>query len=95
MHGLIALVQNHVHMVAAHFSGRFDALPGFFDLDRGRRCTRKPAVRGSRQPRQHQQDDRLANCAERRTASGIANANVTFPFKGKDGMGMGLMVSND
>ena len=59
MHGRIALMQNHVHMVAAHFSDRLDALPGFFNLYRGR----KPAVRSGRQARHDQQDGGRADGA--------------------------------
>src|SRR3990172_8105783 len=59
-HGLIALVQNQFHMIAAHQLGGLDALPGFFDLDYGRRGARKLAPRDRRQSRHDQQGDRRA-----------------------------------
>ena len=49
VHGRVALVQKHVHVIAAHFSGGLDALPAFFDPDGRRRC--------ERQSRHDQQDD--------------------------------------
>ncbi len=39
-HGLITLMENHVHVIAAHFIGRLDALLAFFDLHRGQWHTR-------------------------------------------------------